>query len=86
MYSFLRMAGPADEFAEKRGQQLQQAIRKHGNCKEASLPVAFLENSDKCKQNETGEKVLQNGEAWLPKLMDKVDISLFWCQNLQTQN
>lgn len=69
----------ADEFAAKRGQQLQQAIRKHGECKDASLPVAFLENSDKCKQNETGEKVLQNGEAWLPKLMDKVPQSFEHC-------
>lgn len=62
----------ADEFAAKRGSQLQQAIRKHGKCSSAALPVAFLENSDKCKQNDTGEKVLQNGEAWLPQLMDKV--------------
>ncbi len=66
---------PADEFAAKRGEQLQQAIRKHGDCRGAPLPVAFLENSDKCKQNDTGEKVLQNGEAWLPKLMDKVSFS-----------
>ena len=62
----------ADEFAAKRGEQVRQAIRKHGKCQDAALPVAYLENSDKCEQNETGEKVLQNGQAWLPQLMEKV--------------
>ncbi|KAK9815698.1 hypothetical protein WJX72_008234 [[Myrmecia] bisecta] len=61
------------EYAERRAEVLQAAIRKEGGAgKEAQLPVMLIENTQRATTNEGGEKTLPNGVAWLPELMKEV--------------
>ena len=49
-------------------------MRAAGAQKDASLPVAFIENSSHCSTNAAGEKVIgpNKDRRWLPELMAQV--------------
>lgn len=49
-------------------------MRAAGAQKDASLPVAFIENSSHCATNAAGEKVIgpNKDRRWLPELMAQV--------------
>ncbi|OIV90009.1 hypothetical protein TanjilG_00310 [Lupinus angustifolius] len=38
----------------------------------ASIPVVLVENSGRCNTNDSGEKVLPNGTAWIPHLVQTI--------------
>jgi len=63
-----------DEYMENRVKTLRKAIRAAGAEKDASLPVAFIENSSHCATNDAGEKVIgvNKDRRWLPELMSQV--------------
>ncbi|KAK1304604.1 Translocase of chloroplast 34 [Acorus calamus] len=39
---------------------------------ENAIPVALVENSGRCNTNDSGEKVLPNGDAWIPSLVNTI--------------
>ncbi|KAF1883230.1 hypothetical protein Lal_00030334 [Lupinus albus] len=43
-----------------------------GWCMAASIPVVLVENSGRCNTNDSGEKVLPNGTAWIPHLVQTI--------------
>ncbi|MCH93758.1 translocase of chloroplast 34-like, partial [Trifolium medium] len=38
----------------------------------AAIPVVLIENSGRCNKNESDEKVLPNGIAWIPHLVQTI--------------
>ena len=64
----------AEDYAETRVSTLRKAMRAAGAQKDASLPVAFIENSSHCSTNTAGEKVIgpNKDRRWLPELMAQV--------------
>ena len=64
----------AEDYAETRVSTLRKAMRAAGAPKDASLPVAFIENSSHCATNTAGEKVIgpNKDRRWLPELMAQV--------------
>lgn len=53
---------------------LRKAMRAAGADKDASLPVALIENSSHCAKNGADEKVIGINKdfRWLPELMSQV--------------
>uniref|UniRef100_A0A7N2M437 Reverse transcriptase zinc-binding domain-containing protein n=2 Tax=Quercus TaxID=3511 RepID=A0A7N2M437_QUELO len=41
-------------------------------CKDFAIPVVLVENSGRCNKNESDEKVLPNGTAWIPHLVKTI--------------
>ena len=66
----------AEDYAETRVSTLRKAMRAAGAQKDASLPVAFIENSSHCSTNTAGEKVIgpNKDRRWLPELMAQVSL------------
>lgn len=64
-----------DDYMQNRVNTLRKAMRAAGAEKDATLPVAFIENSSHCATNEAGEKVIgvNKDRRWLPDLMTQVD-------------
>ena len=64
----------AEDYAETRVSTLRKAMRAAGAEKDASLPVAFIENSSHCATNAADEKVIgpNKDRRWLPELMAQV--------------
>lgn len=64
----------AEDYVESRVSTLRKAMRAAGARKDASLPVAFIENSSHCSVNAAGEKVIgpNKDRRWLPELMAQV--------------
>ncbi|KAH7522590.1 translocase of chloroplast 34 [Ziziphus jujuba] len=73
---------PYDEFFSKRSEALLKAVRLGAGLKKAdvqgsAIPVVLVENSGRCNKNEADEKVLPNGIAWIPHLVQVItDIAL----------
>lgn len=66
-----------DLFVSKRSKALlkvvsQGARLKKGDLQGASIPVMLVENSGRCHKNESDEKVLPNGVAWIPNLVSAI--------------
>lgn len=59
---------------QSRVSTLRKAMRAAGAKKDASLPIAFIENSSHCAVNSAGEKVIgpNKDRRWLPELMAQV--------------
>lgn len=45
---------------------------KKGDLQGATIPVVLVENSGRCNKNESDEKVLPNGVAWIPILVSTI--------------
>ncbi|KAI4348536.1 hypothetical protein L6164_009249 [Bauhinia variegata] len=68
---------PYDEFFSKRSEALLKVVRLGARIREdssltSSIPVVLVENSGKCHKNESDEKILPNGTAWIPDLVQKI--------------
>lgn len=66
-----------DEFFSKRSESLLQIIKSGASLKKddaqaSAIPVVLIENSGRCNKNETDEKVLPNGIAWIPHLVHTI--------------
>ncbi|ESW33821.1 hypothetical protein PHAVU_001G101200 [Phaseolus vulgaris] len=73
---------PYDEFFSQRSEALLRVLRSGAKIKKevfqaASMPVVLVENSGRCNKNDSDEKVLPNGTAWIPHLVQTItDIAL----------
>ncbi|XP_027350530.1 uncharacterized protein LOC113861729 [Abrus precatorius] len=68
---------PYDEFFSKRSEALLKVVRSGARIKKeafqaASIPVVLVENSGRCHKNDVDEKVLPNGTAWIPHLVQTI--------------
>ncbi|GLT95675.1 hypothetical protein SLE2022_133430 [Rubroshorea leprosula] len=66
-----------DLFVSKRSEALLKVVNqgarlKKGDLQGATIPVVLVENSGRCNKNESDEKVLPNGVAWIPNLVSTV--------------
>ncbi|KAK7286625.1 hypothetical protein RJT34_21756 [Clitoria ternatea] len=73
---------PYDEFFSRRSEALLRVVRSGARIKReafqaAAVPVVLIENSGRCNKNDSDEKVLPNGTAWIPHLVQTItDIAL----------
>ncbi|XP_016485793.1 translocase of chloroplast 34 [Nicotiana tabacum] len=63
-----------DEFTSRRSEALLKIVRlgariRKQEIKASSVPVVLVENSGRCNKNEIDEKILPNGTAWIPNLV-----------------
>ncbi|KAL5550038.1 hypothetical protein UlMin_000214 [Ulmus minor] len=68
---------PYEEFFSKRSEALIKALRLGAGLKKhdvqgSSIPVVLVENSGRCNKNEIDEKVLPNGIAWIPQVVETI--------------
>ncbi|CAL2245703.1 unnamed protein product [Prunus armeniaca] len=68
---------PYEEFVSKRSEALLKVVRlgaglKKQDAQASSIPVVLVENSGRCNKNEGDEKVLPNGTAWIPHLVQTI--------------
>lgn len=68
-----------DDFFAKRSEALLKYIRlgahfKKQELQESVTPVVLVENSGRCKTNDNGEKVLPDGTAWIPNLVEVITV------------
>ncbi|XP_043707455.1 translocase of chloroplast 34-like [Telopea speciosissima] len=66
-----------DEFFSRRSEALLKVVRlgarlKKQEIQEFGIPVVLVENSGRCNTNDSGEKVLPNGTAWIPNLVKTI--------------
>ncbi|QHN86608.1 Translocase of chloroplast [Arachis hypogaea] len=66
-----------DEFFSKRSEALLKVVRLGARIKKdafqaAGVPVVLVENSGRCNKNDSDEKVLPNGIAWIPHLVQTI--------------
>ncbi|KAL3139107.1 hypothetical protein ABBQ32_005900 [Trebouxia sp. C0010 RCD-2024] len=63
-----------EDYVESRVSTLRKAMHAAGAKKDASLPIAFIENSSHCAVNSAGEKVIgpNKDRRWLPELMAQI--------------
>ncbi|KAK6918628.1 AIG1-type guanine nucleotide-binding (G) domain [Dillenia turbinata] len=65
-----------DEFFSRRSEALVKVVRLGARMKkqdsQGSLPVVLVENSGRCNKNESDEKILPNGTAWIPNLVKTI--------------
>ncbi|KAK1325338.1 Translocase of chloroplast 34 [Acorus calamus] len=66
-----------EDFFTKRSEALLRLLRlgariKRQEFQENAIPVALVENSGRCNTNDSGEKVLPNGVAWIPSLVNTI--------------
>lgn len=71
-----------DVFFSKRSEALLKVVclgarlKKH-DMQGSTIPVALVENSGRCNKNESDEKVLPNGTAWIPNLVKTITEVVF---------
>ncbi|XP_008775669.2 translocase of chloroplast 34, chloroplastic-like [Phoenix dactylifera] len=68
-----------DDFFAKRSETLLKYIRlgariKKQEFEESVVPVVLVENSGRCKTNDNGEKILPDGTAWIPNLVEVITV------------
>ncbi|KAK9986808.1 hypothetical protein SO802_031759 [Lithocarpus litseifolius] len=68
---------PYEEFYSKRSEALLKVVRlgaglKKHDKQDFTIPVVLVENSGRCNKNESDEKVLPNGTAWIPHLVKTI--------------
>lgn len=66
-----------DDFVARRSEALLKYVRQGGRLSKVelqknSIPVVLVENSGRCKTNDSGEKILPNGIAWIPNLVETI--------------
>ncbi|KAM3344837.1 translocase of chloroplast 34, chloroplastic [Capsicum galapagoense] len=66
-----------DEFTSRRSEALLKIVRlgariRKQEVKASSIPVVCVENSGRCNKNELDEKILPNGTAWIPSLLQTI--------------
>ncbi|KAK1322411.1 Translocase of chloroplast 34 [Acorus calamus] len=66
-----------EDFFAKRSEAVLRVVRlgariKRQEFQENAIPVALVENSGRCNTNDSGEKVLPNGIAWIPSLVNTI--------------
>lgn len=66
-----------DDFFSKRSEALLKVVRlgariKKQDFKGSAIPVVLVENSGRCNKNESDEKILPNGTAWIPNLVKTI--------------
>ncbi|WOK93169.1 hypothetical protein Cni_G01862 [Canna indica] len=66
-----------DDFFARRSEALLKYVRlgariKRQEFEESRVPVILVENSGRCKTNEDGEKILPDGTAWIPNLVEVI--------------
>lgn len=66
-----------EEFFTKRSEAVLKVVRAGANIKKqdslgSSIPVVLVENSGRCKTNESEEKIVPNGTAWIPNLVKTI--------------
>ncbi|CAN4123428.1 unnamed protein product [Withania somnifera] len=62
-----------DEFTSRRSEALLKIVRMGARIRKqdiqaVSIPVVLVENSGRCNKNESEEKILASGTAWIPNL------------------
>ncbi|PIA62468.1 hypothetical protein AQUCO_00200464v1 [Aquilegia coerulea] len=66
-----------DDFVSRRADGLLKVvclgaqIKKH-ELKDSEIPVVLVENSVRCQTNQDDEKILPNGTAWIPNLVETI--------------
>ncbi|XP_072972246.1 translocase of chloroplast 34, chloroplastic-like [Typha angustifolia] len=67
-----------DDFFVKRSEALLKYIHLGARMKkefeESTIPVVLVENSGRCKTNDSGEKILPDGTPWIPNLMKQITV------------
>ncbi|XP_042482735.1 translocase of chloroplast 34-like [Macadamia integrifolia] len=68
-----------DDFFSRRSEALLKVVRLGARLKKqevqgSAIPVVLVENSGRCNTNDTGEKVLPNGTAWIPNLVKTITV------------
>ncbi|KAG1334853.1 translocase of chloroplast 34, chloroplastic [Cocos nucifera] len=68
-----------DDFFAKRSEALLKYIHlgahfKKQELQESVTPVVLVENSGRCKTNDNGEKILPDGTAWIPNLVEVITV------------
>ncbi|KAI7725265.1 hypothetical protein M8C21_026063 [Ambrosia artemisiifolia] len=64
-----------DDFVARRSEAVLKVVdsgarlKKHG-IQDHVIPVVLVENSNRCKQNDNGEKILPNGTVWIPNIVE----------------
>ncbi|XP_031251010.1 translocase of chloroplast 33, chloroplastic [Pistacia vera] len=63
-----------DVYCSKRSEALLKTIRlgariRKQEFEDFAIPAVLVENSGRCNKNENDEKILPNGEAWIPNLV-----------------
>ncbi|KAK4353142.1 hypothetical protein RND71_028660 [Anisodus tanguticus] len=66
-----------DEFTSRRSEALSKIVRlgarrRKQEVKASSIPIVCVENSGRCNKNELDEKILPNGTAWIPNLVQTI--------------
>lgn len=66
-----------DEFTSRRSEALLKTVRMGARIRKqeiqaASIPVVLVENSGRCNKNESDEKILPSGTAWIPNLVQAI--------------
>ncbi|XP_059627842.1 translocase of chloroplast 34, chloroplastic-like [Cornus florida] len=66
-----------DDFFSRRSEALLKVVRLGARIKKqdmqgSSIPVVLVENSGRCNKNESNEKILPNGTAWIPSLVKTI--------------
>lgn len=66
-----------DDFVARRSEALLRYIHQGARLSKVefqknNIPVVLVENSGRCKTNDTGEKILPNGIAWIPNLVETI--------------
>ncbi|KAG7015816.1 Translocase of chloroplast 34, partial [Cucurbita argyrosperma subsp. argyrosperma] len=68
---------PYEEFFSRRSEALLKTVRfgasfNKKDIQALNIPVVLVENSGRCNKNEKDEKVLPNGIAWIPHLVETI--------------
>ncbi|CAH9090682.1 unnamed protein product [Cuscuta epithymum] len=66
-----------EEFTTRRSEAVVKVVRQGARMKKSEfqrtpIPLVLVENSGRCKKNESDEKVLPNGIAWIPDLVKTI--------------
>ncbi|XP_010251084.1 PREDICTED: translocase of chloroplast 34, chloroplastic-like [Nelumbo nucifera] len=66
-----------DDFFSRRSEALLKVVRMGAQIRkqefqDSSIPVVLVENSGRCRTNDSGEKILPNGTAWIPNLVKTI--------------
>ncbi|OAY62036.1 translocase of chloroplast 33, chloroplastic isoform X2 [Manihot esculenta] len=66
-----------DVFSGRRSEAVLKTIHAGSRMRKrkfevTAIPVGLVENSGRCNKNENDEKILPNGEAWIPSLVKEI--------------
>ncbi|MFS7989041.1 putative small monomeric GTPase [Helianthus anomalus] len=66
-----------NEFLSKRSEALLKVVHlgarfKNQDIESISIPVGLVENSTRCNKNGKDEKILPNGTAWIPSIVETI--------------